>query len=169
MLWTQRKKKNSKQRKMKCTWGYLDRSRRCRESIKRKPTSMDWESVEDLSARQKVSRWIEEAVEILSRRNTKILMDWNCVNFCQEKKKECLDSRESIQDPSRSCQAWRKWVFQRDEKYIKMNATSKLLKHRSKQHIKLSTHLSAYMQSIQIPKPTHTLNKSNWFYISKTN
>ena len=131
-------KKNSKQRKMKCTQGYLNRSRRCWVSIKRKPTSMDRESVEDLLARQKVSRWIEEAVKILSRRNPKILMDWNCVNFCREKKKEWLNSRESIQDLSRSCQAWIKWVFQRDEKNIKMNATSKLLKHRSKQHIKLS-------------------------------
>ena len=54
------KEKNAKQRKMKCMKGYLDRSRRCRESIEKKPTSMDRESVEDLLTRQNVSWWIEK-------------------------------------------------------------------------------------------------------------
>ena len=50
------KEKNAKQRKKKKSMqGYLDRSRRCQDSIKKKPTSMDQESIEDLSARQKVS------------------------------------------------------------------------------------------------------------------
>ena len=49
------KEKNAKQRKLKCMQGYLDRSRRCRESIEKKPTSMDQEFVKDLSAKQKVS------------------------------------------------------------------------------------------------------------------
>ena len=48
-----KKKKISKQRKMKCMQGYLSRSRRCRESIKKKQTSMDRESVEDMSNRQR--------------------------------------------------------------------------------------------------------------------
>ena len=52
-----------------------DRSRSCRAAIEQMPTSMDRESVEDLSARQKVSRWIEEAIEILLRRTPEILMD----------------------------------------------------------------------------------------------
>ena len=47
------KEKNAKQRKMKCMQGYLDRLRRCRESIKKKPTSMDRESVEDVSSIQR--------------------------------------------------------------------------------------------------------------------
>ena len=59
--------------------------------------------------------------------------------------------------------------FFKEEKHKKMNASSKLLKHRSNQHIKLSKYLSTYMQSIQDPKHTNTLNKSNEFYISKTN
>ena len=59
--------------------------------------------------------------------------------------------------------------FQRREKHIEMNATSKLLKHRSDQHIKLSkTSLNKKMQRIHDPKHTRTLNKSNQFYISKT-
>ena len=43
----------------KCMQEDLDGSRSCRATIKQKPTSMDRESVEDLSSRQKVSRWIE--------------------------------------------------------------------------------------------------------------
>ena len=46
--------------------------------------------------------------------------------------------------------------FFKEEKHKEMNATSKLLKHRSNQHIKLSKHLSTYMQSNQDPKHTHT-------------
>ena len=101
-------------------------------------------------------------------------MDWNCANFCLEKKKKELDRFEIVEDLLRSCWAWRKQVFQREEKHIEMNAKSKLLKHRSNQHIKLSKHLSIYMQSIKKKKKkqkqnhTHTKNKSNQFYISKT-
>ena len=54
-----------------------DRSRSCRASIEQKPTSMDREFVEDLLARQKVSRWIKETVEVLSRRTIEILTDRN--------------------------------------------------------------------------------------------
>ena len=55
------------------------------------------------------------------------------------------------------------------EKHKEMNATSKLLKHRSNQHIKLSKHLLTYKQIIHRSKThTHTHNKSNQFYISKT-
>ena len=45
--------------------------------------------------------------------------------------------------------------FIKGEKHIKMNATSKLLNQISKQHIKLSKHLSTNMQSIHRSK-THT-------------
>ena len=41
------------------------------------------------------------------------------------------------------------------EKHKEMNATSKLLKQRSNQHVKLSKHLSAYMQGIHTSN-THT-------------
>ena len=46
--------------------------------------------------------------------------------------------------------------FSREEKSIKMNATSKLLNQGSKQHIKLSKHLSTHMQSIHRSKNAHT-------------
>ena len=48
---------------------------------------MDRESVEDLSARQKVSRWIEK----LSRQSSEISMDRDCDNFYRDKKKKGLD------------------------------------------------------------------------------
>ena len=51
-----------------------------------------------------------------------------------------------------------------------MNATNKLLKQTSKPYIKLSNLNSNKMQSIHRSNNTHThtLNKSNLFYISKT-
>ena len=47
------KKKKSKKKKMKSKQGYLDQSRRFREFIKKKATSMDRESAEDVSSRQR--------------------------------------------------------------------------------------------------------------------
>ena len=52
-----------------------------------------------------LARWIEEAVENLSRRNPKISMDQESVKIYQEKEKEGLDRRESVEDLSRSCRA----------------------------------------------------------------
>ena len=125
-----------------CRWQkYLDGSRSCRESIDQtKSFSMDRETIE------KLSRWILE-----------ISMDWNCANFYREKK-EGLDRRESVEDLSRSYRAWRKGDFQRREKHIKMNATSKQLKHRYNQHIKLSkTSLNKKNAKYSwIQKHTHT-------------
>ena len=66
---------------------------------------MDREAVENLSARQKVARWIEEAVEHLLRQSVESSMDRDCVNFCREKKKKGLDRYEPIKDLSRSCRA----------------------------------------------------------------
>ena len=79
-------------------------------------------------------------------------MDQNSVKIYREKKKEGLDRRESVEKLS----SLKKRSFSGREKRIEMNVTSKLLKHRSNQHIKLSKHLSTYKQSIQDPKHTHT-------------
>ena len=51
-------KKMHNKEKMKCMQGYLDRSRRCRESIEKKPTSMDRESIEDLSSRKRAQDFV---------------------------------------------------------------------------------------------------------------
>ena len=42
-----------------CMQEDLDKSRSCQVVIEQKSTSMDRESIEDLSSKQKVSRWIE--------------------------------------------------------------------------------------------------------------
>ena len=57
---------------MKCMQGYLDQSRRCREFIEKKPTSMYQESVEDVLSRQRDFGSMDqpicqEAVEIKPR------------------------------------------------------------------------------------------------------
>lgn len=73
----------------------------CRGSIDSKSTSIDWEAVENLSAKQKVSRWIEK----LSIQIPESSMDRNCANFCREKKKEGLDRCKFVEDLSRSYRA----------------------------------------------------------------
>ena len=166
----------------------MDRSI-CRDllSTKSRQKWICWDAVEDLSTVKtprwiknlsriywpnrrfrKLAWWIEEVVENQSRRNPEIPMDRNSIKICREKDKERLDRREFVEGLSRSYRAWRKKVFQRREKHIEMNATSKLLKQGSKQHVKLSRLLSTNMQSIQKSKThIHTLNKFNQFYISK--
>ena len=67
-------------------------------------------AIEDLSM-AKIPSMDREAVEKLSRQIPKIQMDQNWANFYQEKKKEGLNRYESVEDLSRSCRAWRKWVF----------------------------------------------------------
>ena len=58
-----------------------------------KNTSMDREVVENLSARQKVSRWIEKLLKQIPESS----MNQNCTNFFQEKKKEGLNRYESVE------------------------------------------------------------------------
>ena len=96
-------------------------------------------------------RWIEIAIRSVKTR-MKGSIEENLSRICREAVE--LEEKE----------------FFKEEKHKEMNATSKLLKHRSNQHIKLSKHLSSYLQSNQDPKHTHThtQNKSNQFYISKT-
>ena len=123
---------------------------------------MDREIVEKLTSKQKVQKYS-------LRRNLEISMDRGSVEIYQEKRKkgsiemnlsriywEAIELKEN--------------EFFNEEKHKEMNATSKLLKQKSNQHIKLSKHLSTYMQSIDpnTHTHTHTLNKSNQFYISKT-
>ena len=116
----------------------MNLSRCCRGSVDGKNTSMDRESVENLSAKQRAQKFC--------------LMDRDSVKICREKRKKGSIEMESVEKLS----SLKKRSFSRKEKYIKMNATSKLLKQRSNQHIKFSKHLSTYMQSIQDPKHTHT-------------
>ena len=109
---------------------------------------MDREIVEKLTSKQKVQKYS-------SRRNLEISMDRGSVEIYQEKRKkgsiemnlsriywEAIELKEN--------------EFFNEEKHKEMNATSKLLKQKSNQHIKLSKHLSTYMQSIDPNTHTHT-------------
>ena len=58
-----------------------------------KNTSMDREYISQTES----CWWIEEAIKHLSRQSPESLMDWECINFCQEKKKERLDRNESVE------------------------------------------------------------------------
>ena len=78
-----------------------------------------------------------------------------------------IEKRERRLDRKRIC--WEavkleEEEFFKEEKHKEMNATSKLLKQGFNQNVKLSKHLSTYMQSIHRSKThTHTHNKSNQF------
>ena len=86
--------------------------------------------------------------------------------------KNWLDGKKIYRESVEKLSSLKKRSFSREEKHIQMNATSKLLKQRSTQYVKLSKHLSTNKQSIHRSKThthTHThTNKSNQFYISKT-
>ena len=79
-------------------------------------------------------------------------MDRRSCRDLSRKEKEGSLERESVEKLS----SLKKRIFSRREKHIEMNATIKLLKQTCNQHIKLSKHLSTYMQSIQGPRHTHT-------------
>ena len=145
-------------------------------TIYRKRSSMDWSfcqgSVEPIEQTESKEFWLD-GLKKLSRFyweetqkswwTEKLLrsywVDKEQINFLRWIYREVVELEEK--------------EFIKGGNHIKMNATSKLLNQRSKQHIKLSKHLSTKMQSIHRSKThththTHTHNNSNQFYISKT-
>ena len=145
-----------------------------REAIKllssRSQSSMDRESVEDVSTRQKVSRWIEKLLKSYRDKVQKSRWIEIALTFVETRRKKGLIEVNL----SRICQEpveLEEKRFFKEEKHIKMNATSKLLKQGSNQHVKLSK-ASLNKKNVKHLDPkhthTHTLNKSNQFYISKT-
>ena len=98
------------------------------------------------------ARWIEYAIRSIKKRRQRGSIDANLLRICWEAVE--LEENEFFKERKNT----KRWM-----------QTSKLLKHRSNQHVKLSkTSLNKKMQSIYDPKHTRTLNKSNQFYISKT-
>ena len=141
----------------------------CQGSIDGKNTLMDREAVENLSARQKVSRWIEKLSRIYREEVQKPWWIEIAITSIEKRRKRGSIETNLSRIYQEAVELEEKEFF-KEEKHKEMNATSKLLKHKTNQHIKLSKYLSTYMQSIQDPKHTHThtLNKSNQFYISRT-
>ena len=113
--------------------------------------------IENLSAKQKVAQSIEEAIEHLSRESPESLMDWECVNFCQEKKKERLDRNESVEVCWEAVKLEENEFFKERKNTKRWMQQSKLLKPGSNQQIKLSkTSLHKKKQSIHRIKNRHT-------------
>ena len=97
----------------------------------KKLSSIYWEEIQK-------PWWIEIEIRSVETRRRKGLIEENL----------SINYREAIELEEKE--------FFKEEKHKEINATSKLLKHRFNQHIKLSEHLSTYMESIQDPKHTHT-------------
>ena len=71
--------------------------KRCRESIEKKPTSMDQEAIEYLSRRQKLSRWIEKLLRNYRDCNKKKLkssIDSIAVERCRGAVERCRGAVE---------------------------------------------------------------------------
>ena len=124
---------------------------------------MNQEAVENLSARQKVARWIEKLSRIYREEIQKPQWIEIAITSIEKRRKRGL-IETNLSRISREAVELEKNEFFKEEKHKEMNATSKLLKHRTNQHIKLSKHLSTYMQSIQDPKHTHTQILTNFIF-----
>ena len=95
--------------------------------------------------------WIEIALTSIEKRRMRGLIDANLSRICREAVE--LEENE----------------FFKERKNTEMNATSKLLKHRSNQHVKLSKISLKKNKNAKhswSKTHTHTLNKSNQFFIS---
>ena len=68
-----------------------DLSRYCRESVDGKTTSMDQTTIEQLSAKQNLSRCIENLSRSYRNKFQKASMDRNCDKICREKKSKGLN------------------------------------------------------------------------------
>ena len=135
----------------------------CQESVNGKNTLMDREVVENLSSRQKVAWWIKEAIEHLSRRNLETSMDQDCDKICQDKKKEGLNRRESIEKLS----SLKKMSFSRrknTKRWMQQASYSNI----DPINILSSQNISQHICKAFMIQKTHTHNKFNQFYISKT-
>ena len=69
----------------------INLSRCCQEFVDGKITSMDRTAIEKLSAKQNLSRWIENLLRSYQEKFQKASMDQKCVKICWEKKSNSLD------------------------------------------------------------------------------
>ena len=127
--------------------------KRCREYIRKKPTSMDWETIEHLSRRQELSRSIHLAIERC----------WDC----DKNQLKSSTNKPGVKRYQGSIEVALK--HKKGKTYIWMQSSMQL-NQGSKQHFKLSK--SSLKKNVKHFDPkthihTHTLNKSNQFYISK--
>ena len=99
---------------------------------------MDQDFVENLSARQEVSQWIEKLSRSYQDKFHKARWIKYALTFVKKGSPRVLTDKNLLRIYREVVELEEKEFFQRDEKHIEMNVTSKLLKHRSNQHVKLS-------------------------------
>ena len=75
----------------------INLSRCCQEFVDGKSTSMDRTAIEKLSAKQNLSRWIENLSRSYREKFQKASMDQKCVKIYWEKKSNSLDRQLSIE------------------------------------------------------------------------
>ena len=139
----------------------LNRSRSCRVAIEQKPTSMDQESIKDLSARQKISRCIEKLSrfyqeEIQRPRWIEIVL--TSVETRRKRARQIAICQELLR--------WVKTVFQRREKHIRECNQACYPTKDSNNILSSQKHLlTGKMSSIQIQNThTHTTSLTNFIF-----
>ena len=120
--------------------------------------------IEQLSARQKLSQWIEN----LSR-SYDSSMDRRCDKICQKRSPRVLIDSYLSRICQEAVELDKKQFLKRKKNTQKWMQPSKLLNQDPNNILNFQKHhLTRKMQSIHDSKHTHTLNKSNQFYILKT-
>ena len=101
-----------------------------------KRVSTDREAVKDVSARHKVSRWIEKRLKSCRDKVQKSRWIEIALTFVETRRKRGSIKVNLLRICREAVELEEKRFF-KEEKHIKMNATRKLLKQGSNQHIKL--------------------------------
>ena len=135
----------------------MNLSRCCRGFVDDKNTSINRESIGQTKGLEKWLDGSEKLSRIYQEETQKSQWIEN-PSRSVEKRERKARQKEIYQGSVEKLLSFKKECFSRREKHKEMNATSKLLKQGSNQHIKLSKHLSTYKQSIHRSK-THIHTK----------
>ena len=144
-----------------CMQKDLDRSRNsiCWAAIEQKSTSMDRESIEDLSSKQKVSRWIENLSRSYRDKVQKSRWIEIAITSIETRRKKGLDRLKAVKRYQEVVEMLKNSFSKKRKTQIWMQLNM-LLNQRSKQHFKLSkTSLNKNNVKHLDPKHTHTHKK----------
>ena len=100
----------------------MNLSRCCQESVEGKSSSMDQDSVENLSVRQKVSRWIEKLSSSYRKKFQKARWIKIVITSVEKSIKRGSIDENLLRICREAVELDKKRVFQKEEKYKEMNA-----------------------------------------------
>ena len=112
----------------------MNLSRCCQGSVDGKSASMGREAVKNLSTRQKASRWIEKLSRSYRDKFQKARWIKIAIRSVETRRRKAPIEENLSRIYQEAIELEEKKFF-KEEKHKEMNATSKLLKHRSNQHI----------------------------------